>query len=176
VFALALLIVAAADAGAPRANPSYVLGEDDRRAADHYVKEGLEWTQELTSHGETLGNMLADVIEGKQTGAAMRAEIKRVKVVVDDRLAYFKARPSPRFPEMVAFRALFIDYLAWEGRTFVRMMNEMATIAEDKKRTREAKGDALLKAMRAYDVEERAWKAKFEPAQAAVYAAINRKR
>jgi hypothetical protein len=106
----------------------------------------------------------------------MRAEIKRVKVVVDDRLAYFKARPSPRFSEMVAFRALFIDYLAWEVRTFVRMMNEMATIAEDKKRTREAKGDALLKAMRAYDVEERAWKAKFEPAQAAVYAAINRKR
>jgi hypothetical protein len=76
---------------------------------------------------------------------------------------------------MVAFRTLFIDYLVWEGRTFVRMMNEMATIAEDKTRPREAKGDAMLKAMRAYDVEERAWKARFEPAQAAVYAAINRK-
>jgi len=34
---------------------------------------------------------------------------------------------------------------------------------------------ALVKAMRAYDVEERSWKAKFDPVQAAVYAAINRK-
>jgi len=32
-----------------------------------------------------------------------------------------------------------------------------------------------LKVVRAYDAEERAWKAKVDPVQAAVYAAIDRK-
>jgi hypothetical protein len=173
-LAHAFLIVAAVDAAPPRAAP-YALSEEDRRAADHYVKEGDAWTRELTSLGENLGNMLADVLDGKQTGKAVRAEIKRAASVVEGRLAYFKARPSPAFPEMVAFRTLFLDYIAWEGRTFVRAMNEMLKIAEDKKRARDARAEALLKAMRAAEAEERVWKAKFEPVQAAVYAAINAK-
>jgi hypothetical protein len=171
LLAHAFLIVAAVDAGAA----PYALSEDDRRAADHYVKEGLEWTKELTSIGERLGNTLADVIEGKQNGKAMRAEIKRVSALVDDRLAYFRARTAPGFAEMSAFRALFVEYLAWERRSFIGMMGDALKIAESKNRSREQKGDALLKVVRAYDAEERVWKAKFEPAQAAVYAAINRK-
>ena len=178
-LAHAFLIVAAVDAGAARAAPPdaapYALSEDDRRAADHYVKEGLEWTKELTSIGERLGNTLADVIEGKQNGKAMRAEIKRVSALVDDRLAYFRARTAPGFAEMSAFRALFVEYLAWERRSFIRMMGDALKIAESRDRSREQKGDALLKVVRAYDAEERVWKAKFDPAQAAVYAAINRK-
>ena len=178
-LAHAFLIVAAVDAGPPRAAPDagapYALNEDDRRAADHYVKEGLEWTQELTSIGETLGNTLADIIEGKQNGKAMRAEIKRVSALVDDRLAYFRARTAPGFPEMVAFRTLFVDYLAWERRSFIKMMDDALKIAESKKQSREQKGEALMKVARAYDGEERVWKAKFDPVRAAVYAAINRK-
>jgi hypothetical protein len=173
-LAHAFLIVAAVEAAPSRAAPT-VISEEDGRAADHYVKDGTSWTRELTSLGEGVGNMLADVLDGKQTGKVMRAEIKRVAGVIDDRLASFKARPSPGFPEMVAFRTLFIDYIAWEGRAFVRVMNDMLKIAEDKKRARDAKAEALLKAMRASDAEERVWKAKLEPAQAAVYAAINRK-
>jgi hypothetical protein len=173
-LAHAFLIVAAVDAAPSRAAP-HALTEEDRRAADRYVKEGDAWTHELTSLGENLGNILADVLDGKQTGKAMRAEIKRAAAIVDARIAYFKARPSPAFPEMVAFRRLFIDYVAWEGRTFVKAMNDMLKIAEDKKRPRDARAEALLKAMRAADAEERVWKAKFEPVQAAVYAAINSK-
>jgi len=174
-IAHALLIVAPVDAGAATA-PAHVLGEEDRRAADHYVKEGLDWTQELTSLGANLGNMLVDVLEDKQTGKVMRVEIKRVSALIDDRLRYFKKRPSPAFAEMAAFRALFVDYLAWGARTFIPMMNDMLKVAEDKKRGRNAQGQALMKVMRAYEAEERTWKAKFDLVQAAVYEAINRKR
>jgi hypothetical protein len=178
-LAHAFLIVAAVDAGPARAAPPdaapSALSEDDRLAADHYVKEGLAWTKELTSIGETLGNTLADVIEGKQNGKAMRAEIKRVSALVDDRLAYFRARAAPGFPEMSTFRTLFIEYLAWERRSFIKLMGDALKIAESKNQSREQKGDALLKVVRAYDAEERVWKAKFDPVQAAVYTAISRK-
>ena len=55
------------------------------------------------------------------------------------------------------------------------MMGDALKIAESKNRSRAQKGDALLTVVRAYDAEERVWKAKFDPVQAAVYAAINRK-
>jgi hypothetical protein len=147
-IAHALLIVAPVDRGVATA-PAHALGEEDRRAADHYIKDGLDWTQELTSLGANLGNMLVDVLEEKQTGKVMRAEMKRVSTLIDDRLRYFRKRSSPAFTEMAAFRALFIDYLSWGAR------NDMLKIAEDKKRSREARGQALMKVMRAYEAEER---------------------
>jgi len=172
LLAHAFLIVAAV---APAGTNPPALSEEDRRAADHYVKEGHAWTQELTSLGENLGNMLMNVVDGKQNGEATRAEIKRVAALGAIRVAHFKATPSPGFPEMVAYRALFLDYLAWEQRSFRPMMNEALKIAEDKKRTRSEKGPAILASVRAYDRDEQVWKAKFEPVIKAVYAAINRK-
>ena len=34
---------------------------------------------------------------------------------------------------MVAFRTRFVDYLVWERRSFIRMMDDASKIAESKK-------------------------------------------
>jgi hypothetical protein len=176
-IAHALLIFAAVDpgVGAPARAATTTVTAADRAAADQFIKDGFAWTRELTSMGEKLGNMLVQVLDGKQSGDAVRAEIKRVSGVIDQRLAQFKARPSPAFPQMVAFRAQFLDYLAWEGRVFGPMIGEGLEIVENRKQTRDARADALIKKLQSFDAEEQPWKARLQTSMKDVYAAINRK-
>lgn len=171
----ALLILAAFDTSAPSPVATAPLTAADRAAADQFIKDGFAWTRELTTMGEALGHMLVDVLDGKQTGDAVRAEIKRVSGVIDERLAQFKGRASPGFAEMVAFRALFLDYLAWEGRVFGPMMNEALTIVENKKQPRDARADALIKKLQGFDKEEQPWKTRLQASMKSVYAAVNGK-
>jgi hypothetical protein len=177
-IAHALLIITAVDIGAPSPGAPLLVAASpitspDRAAADQFIKDGFAWTRELTTMGEKLGHMLVDVLDGKQTGAAVRAEIKRVSGVIAERLEQFKARPSPAFPEMVAFRTLFLDYLVWEGRVFGPMMNEALKIVEDKKQARDARADALIKKLQSFDAEEQPWKARLQTSMKSVYAAVN---
>ena len=169
------ILLAAAVAAAQPVPAKPALDAEQKSAAEAWVKDGLAWTNELTSMGEKLGAMLPPVLDGKQSGAAMRAEIKRTGAKLDAKLDYFKARPSPTFAEMNAFRTIFLEYLAWEGRIFVTLMNDLSKIAEDKKINREKKADALLKTLHAQEGDENAWKAKIATSMKAVYAAINRK-
>jgi hypothetical protein len=169
----ALLILAAVDTSTPSPVAAAPITAPDRAAADQFVKDGFAWTRELTTMGEKLGHMLIDVLDGKQTGAGVRAEIKRVSGVIDERLTQFKARPTPAFPEMVSFRALFLDYLAWEGRVFGPMMNEALKIVDDKKQPRDARADALIKKLQGFDAEEQPWKTRLQTSMKSVYAAIN---
>jgi hypothetical protein len=171
----ALLILAAVDAGAAARAATSAPTAADRAAADQFIKDGFAWTRELTSMGEKLGNMLVQVLDGKQTGDEVRAEIKRVSGVIDQRLTQFKARPSPTFPEMVAFRALFLDYLAWEGKVFGPMIGEGLEIVENKKQPRAVRADTLIKKLQGFDEEEKPWKARLQTSMKDVYAAINRK-
>ena len=172
-LAPAFLILAAADA-APTREALAAIDEGDRRAADYWVKEGYEWTQELSSFGEALANMFVNAGNGPQARTAVRAEVKRVAALLDDRVSYFKARPSPGFPEMVGFRTIFVDYLVWERRTFAQGMNEALRIVENKKQTREERAAALVKMGNAWDRDEKIWKAKIQTAAKAVYAAMRR--
>ena len=174
-IAHAFVILAAVETGARAPVATASISAADRAAADQFIKDGFAWTRELTTMGEKLGHMLVDVLDGKQTGAGVRAEIKRVSGVIDERLAQFKARPSPAFPEMVAFRTLFLDYLAWEGRVFGPMMNEGLKIVDDKKQARDARADALIKKLQSFDAEEQPWKARLQTSMKSVYAAVNRK-
>ena len=148
--------------------------EAQKRAADSWVKDGIAWTTELTAHGQKLGAMLPPILNGKQNGDAMRAELKRSAAVLDAKLEHFKARPSPAFAEMNAFRTTFLDYLAWENRVYVALMTDLLKIAEDKKLKREQKQEALLQTLRASESEENVWKSKIETAMKDVNGAINR--
>ena len=167
---LAAVVAAAQPVPAKRA-----LDAEQKSAADAWVKDGVVWTNELQSLGEKVGRMLPLLLDGKLNGEAVRAEIKRAGAKMDARLDDFKARPSPAFAEMKAYRTLFLDYLVWEGRMFVTMMNDLSRIAEDKKVKREKRLEALLEIMHAQEGEENVWKAKLEAAKKTVYAAINRK-
>jgi hypothetical protein len=171
----ASILLAAAVAATQPVPAKPPLDAAQKSAAAAWVNDGIAWTKELTSLGEKLGAMLVPILDGKQSGEAMRAEVKRTEAKLDAKLAYFKARPSPAFAEMNAFRTIFLDYLVWEGRIFVTLMNDLSKIAEDKKMTRDQKGPALMKTLRAQESDENAWKAKIEAAMNAVNTAISRK-
>jgi hypothetical protein len=169
------ILLAAALAAAQPVPAKRALDAEQKSAADGWVKDAIAWTTALTSYGEKMGNMLPPVLDGKQNGNAMRAELKRTAVLLDDKLAYFKARPSPAFAEMAAFKTGFVDYLVWENRVYVALMSDLIKIAEDKKMKRDKKEAALLQTLRSQESEENAWKAKIEASMKAVYGAINRK-
>ncbi len=171
----ASILLAAAVAATQPVPTKLPLDAAQKSAAEAWVKDGLAWTNELTSLGEKLGMMLAPILDGKQSGDAMRAEVKRTEAKLAAKLESFKARPSPSFAEMNAFRTIFLDYLVWEGRIFVTLMNDLARIAEDKKMKRDQKEPALMKTLRASESDENAWKAKIEAALKAVNTAISRR-
>jgi len=169
------ILLAAAVAAAQPVPAKPAPNEEQKSAAAAWVKDGLAWTNELTSYGEKLGKMLPAIMEGKETGDAMRAELKKTREALDAKLAYFKGRPSPSFAEMNAFRGTFLDYLAWENRIFVTLMSDLLKIAENKKMARAKKEEALMKTLRASESDENAWKAKIEASLQAVQAALARK-
>lgn len=147
---------------------------EQKRAAAAWVQDGVTWTNQLTSYGEALGKMLPPILDGT-SGNSMRAELKRTKATLDDKLESFKARPSPSFAEMKAFRAVFLDYLAWENRTLVKLMGDLLEIAENRKMKREKREAALLATLRSTESDENAWKAKLEASIRMVQGAVNRK-
>jgi hypothetical protein len=168
-----ILLVAAVAAAQPvPAKPGP--DEAQKRAAAAWLKDGIDWTNQLTTYGETLGKMLGPIIDGK-SGDAMRAELKRTKAALDDKLAYFKGRPSPAFPEMNAFRTVFLDYLAWENRIFVTLMGDLLKIAEDRKKNRAQKEPALMQVLQSSDRDEQGWKAKISASMQALQAVVNGK-
>jgi hypothetical protein len=149
--------------------------EEQKKAAATWVKDGIAWTNELTAHGERLGAMLAPIMDGKQTGGAMRAELKKTKDTLDAKRESFKARPYPAFAEMEAFRTTFLDYLAWENRILVTLMSDLLAIAEDKRLKPDKKEEALLLRLRSTESDENVWKAKIQSALQAVQTVLNRK-
>jgi hypothetical protein len=175
LYAAPSILLAAAVAAAQPVPVKPGPDQEQKNAAAAWVKDGLAWTNELTAHGEKLGKMLAPILDGKENGDAMRAELKKSKEALDAKLEYFKGRPSPAFPEMKAFRTTFLDYLAWENRIFVTLMSDLLKIAEDKKMDRAKKEQVLMKRLRASESDENAWKAKIEASLQAVQAAVNRK-
>jgi hypothetical protein len=171
---VASILLAAALAAAQPVPAKHALDAEQKIAADGWMKDALAWTKQLTSYGEKMGSMLPPVLDGKQNGNAMRAELKRTAVSLDVKLTYFKAHPSPAFAEMDAFKTCFVDYLVWENRVFVALMSDLIKIAEDKKMKRDKKEAALLQTLHAQESEENAWKAKIQTSMKAVNAAINR--
>lgn len=174
LYAAPSLLLAAAVAAAHPVPAKPAPNEEQKRAAAAWVKDGIAWTNELTTYGEKLGRMLGPILDGK-SGDAMRAELKKTKEALDARLASFKSRPSPAFAEMDTFRTTFLDYLAWENRIFVTLMGDLLKIAEDKQMTRAQKEEALMQTLRSTEAEENAWKAKIQSAMQAVQAVVARK-
>lgn len=168
-----ILLAAAIAAAQPVPTMSAPDGEQ-KRAAAAWVQDGVAWTNQLTAYGENLGKMLPPILDGKP-GNEMRTELKRTKAAVDAKLASFRARPSPAFAEMSAFRAVFLDYLAWENRTLVTLMGNLLKIAENQKMERAQREKALLETLRSTENDENAWKAKLAASMQAVQAAVNRK-
>jgi hypothetical protein len=122
VAAPSILLAAAVATTSTHPVPTKRAPGDEKSAAAAWVKDGMAWANELTGHFEKLGKMLDPILDGKQTGDAIRAEIKKTAEVLDAKLAYFIGRPSPAFAEMNAFRAVFLDYLVWENRILVSLM------------------------------------------------------
>ena len=169
-----ILLAAAIAAAQPVPTQAAPDGEQ-KRAAAAWVQDGVAWTNQLTAYGENLGKMLPPILDGKP-GNEMQIELKRTKAAVDAKLASFRARPSPVFAEMSAFRAVFRDdYLAWENRTVVTLMGDLLKIAENQKLARAKREKALLETLRSTENDENAWKAKLEASRQAVQAAVNRK-
>jgi len=164
-------IVASAQAG-PTARPPT---DEQKRAADAWVRDAYAWADQLTKLGEGLGEMLADVLDGKQRSDALAKRLKQNTALMDEKAGAFKARPAPAFAEMTAFKRAFLDYLAWEKELIVGWIGGAVRIADDKKLTAAQKKQAVSDSLHANEKDEDARKEQIQTAMKAVYAALNRK-
>jgi hypothetical protein len=148
---------------------------DQKQAADAWVKDAYAWADQLTKLGEGLGTTFTAVLDGKQRTAVLKRQLDEATAQMDDKAAAFGARPAPTFAEMAAFKAAFVDYLAWERKVIVGWISEAVRISDDKKLKRAEKEKVVLASLRAQAKDEDVWKAKIQAAMKAVYAALNRK-
>jgi hypothetical protein len=148
---------------------------DQKQAADAWVKDAYAWADRLTKLGESLGTTLNNVFDGTQTTAGLKLKLKVATGEMDEKASAFGARPAPTFEEMSAFKAAFLDYLAWERKMMVAWVTDAIRIADDRKLKPEEKAKAASDSLHAQGKDEDARKAKIESAMKAVYAALNRK-
>ena len=169
----AVLIAAAVTATQPvPARPP--ISDEERRTAQLYLTESVAMTRQLGDRAKRLGGMLAALLQGQaKNGNPIRAELKAALSFVDQKTAYFKTKPAPKFSEMSKFRTVFLDYLGFERQFLVTWIGDSLKVLEDPKLGRDEKKRLLIQAATAHRDEEQDRALDFDVAVAALSAAAS---
>ena len=170
------ILIAAAVAAAQPVPVKRRLTDDEKRAAEAYVKDAYAWIDDVSARCTRIGHMLSDVMHARASnGDATRAEIKSLQALFDIRSHPFDAAPSPRFAEMITFRRLYLDFVAMQ-RPFVESGSLAAVaMAEDRRLPEDERVRKVLAFLREHDFDGQAWTAKLDAARKAVEAALKRR-
>jgi hypothetical protein len=152
------------------------LGADERRAAEAYLKDSLALTEALFDRGRKLGELLGALLQGQMTDTGpVRTGLKESLSFVDERIAHFKTKAAPKFPEMSRYRTVFMDYLAWERQFFVTWIGDSLKVLENPKLSSEEKKRLLIEGTNAQAAEEKVRTTRIDAAMAEVNAALKRR-
>ncbi|HMF41836.1 MAG TPA: hypothetical protein VKQ32_14260 [Polyangia bacterium] len=152
------------------------LTDDEKRAADSYVKAAYAWIDDVSARCLKIGYMLSDVMHGiASNGDATRAEIKSLQRLFDAKARPFDAAPSPKFAEMVAFRRLYLDFVAMQRPSIERGLPAVLALAEDRRLPEDERVRQVLAKLHEQDFDGPMWTGKLDAAKKAVDAALKRR-
>ncbi len=170
------ILIAAAVAATQPTPLKRPMTADERGPAEAYLKESIALTHDLFEHGKTLGQMLADVAQGRaKNGDAARAELKSSLSWVDRKIDYMKKKAVPKVSEITAYQKVFLGYLAWERDFFVRWTAESLEVLENPKLASDEKRRLFIDKTNAEAAGEQIESSKVNAALADANAALIRR-
>ena len=140
------------------------------KAAEDFIDETYQWSQQLTTRGQNMGDILFDMIEGVMSNSTpLRSELIELQDTISDGIRDFEDRPLPPLKEIQEYRAAYIEYLQWQTNATLPVLEEAITVAQNDKLPPVERGRIIQHMFQKLNSEELAWKADIDNLASKVY-------